>query len=191
MNGLSIASRYLPYVGALESRPLSAVDLVVIHCTELPDLQTARQYGEKIVYQGSGTGNSGHYYIERSGGIEQWVPLDRCAHHVRGHNARSIGVELCNTGRYPDWLHSAKQSMAEPYPDEQIQSLIHLLNMLTTKLPMLRWICGHDRLDMREVVASDDPSRSVRRRLDPGPLFPWSTVLAASRLDQPGWIAQH
>ena len=36
----------LPYESRLEQRPLSQVDLVVIHCTELPDLATAREYGE-------------------------------------------------------------------------------------------------------------------------------------------------
>ena len=32
----------LPYEARLEARPLSQVDLVVIHCTELPDLAMAR-----------------------------------------------------------------------------------------------------------------------------------------------------
>lgn len=188
MNILSIEPRLLPYIASLEARPLSAVDLVVIHCTELPDLEAARQYGEKIVYPGSRTGNSGHFYIERSGRIEQWVPLDRSAHHVRGYNDRSVGVELCNTGRYPDWLSTASQSMAESYPDVQIQNLIQLLHELAKNLPSLRWICGHDGLDSRRVTASDDAARTVRRRLDPGPLFPWRTVLSATALEQPDWL---
>jgi len=190
MNGLSIEERFLPYVASLEARPVSAVDLVVIHCTELPDLETARQYGEKIVYPESRTGNSGHYYLERTGRIEQWVPLDRCAHHVRGYNTRSVGVELCNLGRYPEWLNSGAQSMTEPYPDVQIQSLIKLLRALRNDLPNLRWICGHDRLDTRRVASSDDLARSVRRRLDPGPLFPWRQVLAVIELDQPDRIGK-
>ncbi len=36
----------LPYVDILPERPVDAVELVVIHCTELPDLATAREYGE-------------------------------------------------------------------------------------------------------------------------------------------------
>lgn len=185
MNALSIARRYIPYVDSLETRPLAAIDLVVIHCTELPDLETARRYGEKVVYPGSRTGNSGHFYIERSGKIEQWVPLERTAHHVRGYNQTSVGVELCNTGRYPDWLNTANQTMTEPYPDAQIQSLIELLHELSDALPSLRWICGHERLDTRRVTASDDLARYVRRRLDPGPLFPWHRVLSAIELEEP------
>ena len=57
----------LPYVNALATRELGDIDLVVIHCTELPDLALAREFGERVLYADSGTGNSGHYYIERDG----------------------------------------------------------------------------------------------------------------------------
>ena len=58
---------HLPYVERLEARPVEAVDMVVVHCTELPDLATARSYGERVLYSASGTGNSGHWYIDRDG----------------------------------------------------------------------------------------------------------------------------
>src|SRR3546814_11398454 len=77
----------------------SQVDLVVIHCTELPDLATAREYGERVLHTGSGTGNSGHYYVDRNGDCHRFVAPDRVAHHVRGYNPRSIGIELVNAGR--------------------------------------------------------------------------------------------
>ena len=92
----------LPYVDALAARELAEIDTVVIHCTELPDLATARDYGERILYPASGTGNSGHYYIDRDGGIDEYVPPERIAHHTRGWNPRSIGIELVNIGRFPD-----------------------------------------------------------------------------------------
>src|SRR5690606_27639077 len=93
----------LPYESRLETRPLSQVDLVVIHCTELPDLATAREYGERVLYlpraDGSGgTGNSGHYYVDRDGSCHRYVAPDRIAHHVRGYNPRSVGIELVNAG---------------------------------------------------------------------------------------------
>lgn len=168
----------LPYEALLDLRPRERVDLVVIHCTELPDLATARQYGEKVLYD-SGTGNSGHWYIDRDGRIECWVRPERAAHHVRGKNAHSVGIELVNTGRWPDWLDSRHQTMAEPYPDAQIDALIALLSWLPTPLPMLRFIDGHEDLDLEHVPASDDPGKRVKRKLDPGPLFPWERVLAA------------
>ncbi|MGN6113462.1 MAG: N-acetylmuramoyl-L-alanine amidase [Luteimonas sp.] len=169
----------LPYVARLDVRPLAQVELVVIHCTELPDLATAREYGERVLYPDSGTGNSGHYYIDRDGTIHRWVPEDRVAHHVRGQNPRSVGIELVNTGRWPRWLDAAHQAMDEPYPDAQVAALVALLGHLRATLPALREIAGHEDLDRERVAASDDPSATVPRKRDPGPLFPWETVLAA------------
>ncbi|WP_240125973.1 N-acetylmuramoyl-L-alanine amidase [Thermomonas alba] len=168
----------LPYVGLLQARALETVDTVVIHCTELPDLATARTYGERVLYD-SGTGNSGHYYIDRDGRIEEYVPPCRIAHHTRGWNARSVGIELVNTGRFPDWLDSRHQTMREPYTPAQIEALIALLHWLRGQLPQLAQIAGHEDLDGERVPASDDPTLRVQRKRDPGPLFPWPQVLAA------------
>lgn len=173
----------LPYAGLLEARPLSQIDLVVIHCTELPDLATAREYGERILYA-SGTGNSGHYYIDRDGSVHGYIEPGRIAHHVRGYNERAIGVELVNTGRWPDWLSASSQQMQEAYPDVQIAALIRLLHDLGHELPNLRYIAGHEDLDREQVPASDDPAQRVNRKLDPGPLFPWEQVMADTRLQR-------
>jgi N-acetylmuramoyl-L-alanine amidase len=180
----AVHRRPLPYVESLQARPLERIDLVVIHCTELPDLAMARQYGEKVLYPQSASGNSGHYYVDRCGRTEEWVPLDRAAHHVRGHNSRSVGIELVNLGRYPHWLDSRHQHMTEPYPAAQIEALLSLLLELERSLPALRWIAGHDSLDTSEVTATDDPRRSVYRKLDPGPLFPWRSLLEAIGLER-------
>ena len=120
----------LPYTSQLAERDFAGVDLVVIHCTELPDLATARSYGERELYD-DGTGNSGHYYIDRSGATYNFVPDHRIAHHTRGFNPRSIGIELINIGRFPDWFDSRHQAMDEPYTATQIASLKGLLDALT------------------------------------------------------------
>jgi len=172
----------LPYVSRLQARDADSIDLVVIHCTELPDLRTAREYGERLVHAGSGTGNSGHFYIDRDGSGHQWVPPERVAHHVRGHNAQSIGIELVNTGRFPDWLDSRQQAMDEPYPAVQIEALVGLLKALRARLPGLELIAGHEDLDTDLVEASDDPALRVHRKRDPGPWFPWEHVLQAVAL---------
>ena len=44
---------HLPYVPRLDKRPLDRIDLVVVHCTELPDIATAREYGERIHHEES------------------------------------------------------------------------------------------------------------------------------------------
>lgn len=171
----------LPYADRLARRAAAAVDLVVVHCTELPDMALAREYGERVHYP-DGTGNSGHYYIDREGRVIRFVPDERVAHHVRGYNERAIGIELVNAGRYPHWLDSRHQDMTEPYPDAQVVALCALLESLCDRLPALKWIAGHEDLDTERVEASDDPALRVPRKRDPGPLFPWTDVLGAVRL---------
>ncbi|HKR76697.1 MAG TPA: N-acetylmuramoyl-L-alanine amidase [Rhodanobacter sp.] len=181
MSTPAVHDQPLPYVAKLPERPASTVTLVVIHCTELPDLATAREYGEKVLYD-SGAGNSGHYYIDRDGTVYRYVPGTRVAHHVRGWNPPSIGIELVNTGRYPDWFDSRRQTMTEPYTAAQVAALRALLAQLRAEFPNLHEIAGHEDLDTARVAASDDPAKLVSRKLDPGPLFPWSEVLQDSGL---------
>ena len=178
-----IHRRQLPYAHCLDLRDTDSIDLVVIHCTELPDLATARIYGEKIRYGATGTGNSGHYYIEQNGKIEQWVPDDRIAHHVRGFNERSIGIELDNKGRYPLWFDSRQQQMTERYTLPQLNSLIGLLTRLSVLLPSLQWIAGHEYLDTTQVPSTDNPALLVYRKKDPGPRFPWKEIVPLINLE--------
>lgn len=168
----------LPYVDALAARDPGGIDSIVLHCTELPDLASARGYGERILYP-SGTGNSGHWYVDRDGSLHRWVDEARIAHHCRGWNARAIGIELVNSGRWPHWLHAAHQAMDEPYPEPQVAALIALLQDLRRRFPAIVQLAGHEDLDPEEVPAEDDPRMRVRRKRDPGPMFPWARVLEA------------
>ncbi|MGV8921727.1 MAG: N-acetylmuramoyl-L-alanine amidase [Thermomonas sp.] len=181
---------HLPCASALAARLLGDIDLVVIHCTELPDLAMAREFGERVLYADSGTGNSGHYYIDRDGSIVEYVDPGHVAHHTRGYNPRSVGIELVNTGRYPDWLDSRHQAMDEAYSDAQIEALVALLQDLSARIPSLSLIAGHEDLDLDEVQASDDPRLKIRRKRDPGPRFPWQQVLAEVPLQRLA-AAQH
>jgi len=175
----------LDYLSRLDTRPLATIELLVVHCTELPDLATAREYAERVLYP-SGTGNSGHYYVDRDGSLYRFVPDEHIAHHVQGKNQHSIGIELVNRGRWPNWHDSRHQSMDEAYPATQIESLLALIGNLRDTLPGLRHIAGHQDLDTREIPASDDPQHRIRRKLDPGPLFPWPAVLEVCGLSRLG-----
>ena len=178
---LPIQTDLLPYVQQLPARDLSQIDLVVMHCTELPDMAIAREYGERVLYP-SGTGNSGHFYIDRDGRIHQYVDSSRIANHTRGYNPRSIGIEMVNIGRYPNWLDSRHQVMNEAYTEAQMTALIGLLQQLKVQLPNLQFIAGHEQLDTEQVPASDNDTLRVFRKRDPGPHFPWPRVLHASGL---------
>jgi N-acetylmuramoyl-L-alanine amidase len=174
---LKIHQQPLSYAQRLDSRRTEDINLFVVHCTELPDLAMARVYGERVHYPEAQTGNSGHFYIDRDGSIEQWVPLDRVAHHVKGFNPKSIGVELVNSGRYPDWFSSTNQKMSEPYPVLQIKALVALVDHLQTRLSGLEKIAGHENLDTGMIASEDRTDTMIRRKLDPGPLFPWSKLM--------------
>lgn len=166
----------LPYNSKLESRNIEDIELIVIHCTELPDIKTARQYGEKIHYK-SGTGNSGHYYISKEGKVYQWIENNRIAHHVKDHNKNSIGIELDNKGRFPNWHDTQSQIMHETYAQIQIDALITLIKKLQKNIPTLKYITGHEDLDTRLIQSNNDPKIHIRRKMDPGHLFPWDQVM--------------
>jgi N-acetylmuramoyl-L-alanine amidase len=155
----------------LEKRTLSDVTTVVLHATEERTLQDARAIAER-----SSRYVAAHYYIDRDGTTELWIPLDRIANHTFGHNRTSIGIELVNLGRYPDHYSTASQEPTEPFPESQIRSLERLLASLRCAYPTIVHLARHSDLDRRLVSASDCPKKTVRRRIDPGPLFPWHRV---------------
>lgn len=175
---LLIIDRLLPYNDNLEERDTASIKTIVLHCTELPTLQMAREYGERIHYKGSQTGNSGHYYIHRDGVVYRYVRDNRVAHHVVGHNRDSIGIEIVNNGRYPNWLHSTNQRPTEKYTDAQINSLKKLLRYLKNQYPNISELARHSELDTRIIKAEDNPAVLIQRKIDPGPLFPWQDIIS-------------
>ncbi len=186
-----IACQPLPYTERLAVRPLADIELIVIHATETPTLALARELALDIRYPKSHTGNSGHYYIDRDGSIVQYVPDERTAHHVAGCNARSIGIEMVNPGRYPNWFDSRAQDWTAAYPEVQIAALHRLLQVLKRRLPNLGQIARHSDLDRRRIPAKDNPDLEIARKLDPGPTFPWAEVVAASGLDASDHCPNH
>lgn len=166
-----VSERLLPWVDDLPCRSLTEITLLVLHATEEPTLADARRLAEA-----SDKGVAAHFYIDRDGRPELWVPLHRSANHTAGHNADSIGVELVNRGRHPDHFASFAQNPTEAFPPAQIGSLEALLRRLRRDVPTLATLAGHSDLDRRRVPSRDDASLLVRRRIDPGPLFPWSRI---------------
>ena len=80
---LSIHDQPLPYVDLLPERPAETVELVVIHCTELPDLAMAREYGvgafgaggsRKQLAHARGTLAAEHRFVDRFEGTQNFWP---------------------------------------------------------------------------------------------------------------------
>lgn len=176
---VEIRDNKLPYWLNLQARTTDELDMIVIHATELTDLAEAREYGERVLYDESGTGASGHYYIDRDGTIEQYVPDNRIANHTSGWNSKTLSIELINKGRYPNWYHSDHQFMQEAYSEAQIKALIMLVNELKSRYPTIKYTQGHEDLDTRMIVSDNNPLVQVPRKMDPGPYFLWPRFLKA------------
>ncbi|ODS31876.1 MAG: N-acetyl-anhydromuranmyl-L-alanine amidase [Candidatus Scalindua rubra] len=175
---MKIIDNLLSYNNLLKVRDLSSIDIIVFHCTELPTLADARKEGEKIIPgRKEKCGNSGHYYIDRDGQIYRFIEDNRIAYHVISHNDHSIGIEIVNIGRYPDWYSTKNQIPTEEYTKAQIDSTVELLAFLKKKIPSLKTIKQHFELDNQMVISSDKPNIKVSRKIDPGPLFPWAKIV--------------
>lgn len=133
--------------------------LIVIHFT---DQHSVQQSLETLRGSNSGGPVSAHYLVGANGHIYQLVSDQlRAWHGGSGHwgtitdiNSASIGIELDNDGH-------------TPFAPAQIHSLLRLLTDLTERLGIERTqIIGHEDF-------------APRRKVDPGPLFPWQQLAAA------------
>lgn len=101
-----------------------------------------------------------HYIIGRDGEVAKSVPEDEVAIHTVGHNDGSVGIELINAG-----------DGREPYPKEQIDALVRVIRGVRQRWRIpLAAIKGHEDVDASTFTCA---GRQVRRKQDPGPLFPW------------------
>lgn len=154
---------------------IQAINMVVIHSTGGPtcDAKTGRV---KWVKAGTLAANIRfieahpqlgiHYMIDRDGTLVRSVPEDQIAHHVFGHSARSIAIELINDGDGND-----------AYPDAQISAVTALIQDIAKRRGLTRrGIKRHSDLDAGLMPCD----RSKRRKVDPGAAFPFEAVLDAA-----------
>lgn len=154
------------------------IDMVVIHSTGGP---TCDGRTGKPIWVGAGTLEENmrqieahpklgiHYMIDRDGTLRASVPEDEVAHHVFRVSGRSIGIELINDG---DGL--------DQFPDAQLASLVKLLRDIKQRRGITRdGIRRHSDLDHAQLSCD----RTQRRKVDPGPAFPYESIL--DRVFQP------
>ena len=136
----------------------SAVDVLVLHYTELPLDQSL-----SVLRDGERANRvSAHYVLAEDGTAYRLVPEDRVAWHAgRSHwrgrealNATSIGIEIVN-------LHGDRHD----YPDAQIEALIVLCHEIIRR---------HPAIAPRNVVGHSDIA--PKRKVDPGLRFPWEKL---------------
>lgn len=130
--------------------------LVVIHATTQDSVEASL---ETLRTENSGGPVSAHYLIGRDGALYQLVAEDLRAWHagpgawgtISDVNSASIGIELDNNG-------------TDPYPAEQIDSLLRLLAD----------ICERNGIPRGQVIGHSDMAPT--RKTDPGALFPWARL---------------
>ncbi len=167
-------ARYEPSPNA-SSREGCPVDAIVIHHISLPpgkfggsqvvDFFLNRLDPEAHPYfrQIAKLRVSAHFFIDRRGGIVQFVDTDRKAWHagesslagVPDVNRFSIGIEL-------------EGDEASPYADAQYESLAGLVSALRS---------AHPGISADRIVGHEDVAPGRKR--DPGPLFDWERLRRA------------
>ncbi|NEV61016.1 N-acetylmuramoyl-L-alanine amidase [Thiorhodococcus minor] len=154
----------LPWTSA-EARE---IDLIVIHATGGPGCKQGKLWhapGGTLSairrYFASNPNISYHFLIGRDGTIVTGTPETQIAHHARGHNSHSIGIELVNDGNGKD-----------PFPEAQIETLIGLLERLARTYHIgPSQVRGHSELDDRSF---DCGGKRYKQKIDPGGEFPGS-----------------
>ena len=145
----------------------SKVSEIIVHATGGPFCR-----GGQVAFSPSGTGPSIkrffeangtvsiHYIVDRDGQVLKSVPEDEVAIHAVDHNDRSIGIELINAG-----------DGREPYPEVQVHALAQLIRGIQARwrIPLAE-VKGHEDVDKSTFECG---GKSVRRKQDPGPRFPW------------------
>jgi hypothetical protein len=121
----------------LSSRNGALIDMIVLHCTEGSLNSAINTFLDRGVRQ-----VSAHYVIDRDGKIYQMVPDNERAHHCKGANANSIGIEHV--------AHEA-QTLA-PQQEAASARLIRWL-MAQYNIPVER-IFGHDFAPGRQTNTS-------------------------------------
>ncbi|NEX19659.1 N-acetylmuramoyl-L-alanine amidase [Thiorhodococcus mannitoliphagus] len=169
-------------VFAWTSAEAREIDLIVIHATGGPGCKQGKLWhapGGTLTsirrYFAKNPNIGYHYLIGRDGTIVAGTPESRIAHHARGHNKGSIGIELVNDGDGRD-----------PFPEAQIDALIGLLKRLDRTYDISpSQVKGHSELDNRSFECG---GRRYKQKIDPGGAFPgsagnfpWSRVRDALR----------
>lgn len=112
------------------------LDTIVIHCTATRENQDLSRAQLKQMHLDRGFSDIGyHFYVRKSGQIEYGRAVMFRGAHVKGHNARSIGIS------YEGGL-DADGKPKDTRTCEQIESLANLVSILKHSFGKLK-VVGH------------------------------------------------
>ncbi len=169
-DGWLASARRLPSPNHDERPPGTAIDLLVIHGISLPEGCFGQGHVEAlftnrldpgahpVFSELAGLRVSAHLFIDRQGGVTQFVPFHKRAWHAgescfEGRsrcNDFSIGIELEGCDHIP-------------YETVQYEVLVEIAQLLMAHYPLIRpeRIVGHYHV-------------APQRKTDPGPAFRWT-----------------
>lgn len=113
-----------------------SINLIVVHCTASRCDRRLTPESLDRLHRGRGFNACGyHFYITREGAVFPMRPLDAIGAHVRGFNARSIGIAY-EGGLQPDG------TPADTRTPQQREALRFLIRQLLVLYPGST-VCGH------------------------------------------------
>jgi N-acetylmuramoyl-L-alanine amidase len=142
------------------ARKAPSITAIVIHDTGSHSAESAISW-----LCNTASGVSAHYVIDRDGTIYNVVPDAECAWHagaselfgVSNVNEFSIGIEVVD----------ADDRAADPYPTVQLDAVVALTSDLVRRY----------QITLNHIVGHADVAVPHRRKIDPGPDFPWYDFL--------------
>jgi len=151
------------------SRGSTDIDAIVIHTTEGSLTSTIN------TFKNSSTQVSAHFVIAPNGDIIQMVDTANRAWHATYYNSRSVGIEMVG--------YAHQQST---WNDDNVGALVDLLAWLVTAydVPLVHptgnaYDFSSDQYDEQGLV--EHAQVQPWNRSDPGPYFPWHTVLRGTQ----------
>ncbi len=160
LEGINLIETYLGQFAHGANRKDNAINLIVLH-------HTGTNAAKEAIQGLKADGLSSHYLLDKNGDLYQLVDTNTIAWHAKGVNAKSIGIEIVNTGNAND-----------QYTEEQYSVLKQLLLYLADKYNIQ---LKKDDVNKIGVLGHFEVSYKKRGKWDPSPNFDWTKVGLESR----------
>ncbi len=124
-------------------------------------------------------------------GERDLIPIGEVPYKKGLMNARSVGTEHINLGwsyaDKPDAFKGRHRNPAsrdddwQPYTAEQMATSVEWHQRVLVEVPTIQFVTGHEDVCHADTLGDDWRTVKLERvtggKLDPGPAFPWSTLL--------------
>ena len=137
------------------SRDGAVIDTIILHHTKGGTVSGLVKW-----FNNKRSKVSCHYLISEEGAVIGIVPVKERSWHAFGANQNSIGIEICNDGRFDTQEPGMIEGYVikndgtflfgyhDPYPDVQVEAIISLCKDLVAKYP-IKEITTHAAVDTR------------------------------------------